>query len=97
MLLSDRNLQSDRLHRGNPVPLKVISRTRGLRPVVESEFQSCDQASRLGLDWTQTRPTPGLGGQADEPCLDPLYLFACALQWHKQANASAGWGNWSMV
>lgn len=91
MLLSERNLQSDRPHRENPIPLKVIRRVRGFRPVVQSDFERSVQASRLGLDRAQTRPTPVLCGQPDEPCFDPLYLFACALQWHKQANASAGW------
>jgi hypothetical protein len=91
VLLSERNLRSDRPHRENPVPLNVIGRARGLRSVVPPDFESSDQASRLGLDWPQTRPTPVLCGQLDEPCLDPLYLFACALQWHKEANASAGW------
>ena len=29
--------------------------------------------------------------QPDKICIDPLYLFACALLWHKQADAGAGW------
>jgi CRP/FNR family transcriptional regulator len=29
--------------------------------------------------------------QADKICIDPLYLFACALLWHKHADAGAGW------
>ena len=59
--------------------------------VVPPDFERSDQASRLELDWPQTRSTPVLFRQPDEPCLDPLYLFARALQRHKEANASAGW------
>lgn len=96
MLLSERNLRSDIPHRENPVPLKVIGGVRGLRPVVPPDFERSDQASRLGLDWGQTRPMPVFWGQPDEPCLDPLYLFACALQCtRKQMPAPAG--NWSAV
>ena len=91
VLLSERNLRSDRPDRENPVTLKVIGRAPGLRSVVPPDFERSDQASRLELDWPQTRSTPVLFRQPDEPCLDPLYLFACALQWHKEANASAGW------
>jgi hypothetical protein len=91
VLLSERNLRSDRPHRGNPVPLKVIGSVRGLRSVVPPDFESSDQASRLGLDWPRTHPMPVFCGRPDEPCLDPLYLFVCALQWHKEADASAGW------
>lgn len=91
VLLSERNLRSDRPHRENPVPLQVVGRACGLRPVALAHFEGSDQASQLKLDWLQTRPTPVQGQQPDEPCLDPLYLFACALEWHKEASASAGW------
>jgi CRP/FNR family cyclic AMP-dependent transcriptional regulator len=30
-------------------------------------------------------------GQPDKICIDPLYLFACAMLWHKRADAGAGW------
>jgi hypothetical protein len=26
-----------------------------------------------------------------EPCIDPLYLFACGLSWRKHSNNTAGW------
>ena len=91
MLLSERNLQLDPLHRASPLPLEVGRRARSFRSVAQTGFETSDQVFRLGSDRPQTRPTRVLSGQPDEPCLDPLYLFACALEWHKQANAGAGW------
>ena len=90
-MLSERNLTPGRLHPANNLLPTAIARVSVVRRVVQTDFERSDLASQLGLDCPQTRPTPAQGGQPDEPRLDPLYLFACALQWHKKANASAGW------
>ena len=41
--------------------------------------------------YPQARPVKVRYRQADKICIDPLYLFACALLWHKNADAGAGW------
>lgn len=41
--------------------------------------------------YPQARPVRVRYRQADKICIDPLYLFACALLWHKNADAGAGW------
>ena len=47
----------------------------------------------LGLFQAGWKPRPAKirSRHPDDPCLDPLYLFACGLSWRKQCNAGAGW------
>ena len=90
-MLSERNLTQDRHNRAESVPLTTLVQASVLHRAVPSDFENSGQISPLGFDWPQTRPTTRPRGQRDEPRLDPLYLFACAVEWHKLATAGAGW------
>ena len=37
------------------------------------------------------RPQKNCGKSAPEAGIDPLYLFACSVLWHKQRDPGAGW------
>jgi len=66
-------------HNQNP------SSFRGLAPVVAIPVQVGPQ---LQCE-VETGPAGTNRGQPGS--IDPLYLFACGLLWHKQADAGAGW------
>lgn len=47
-------------------------------------------ASAIGLG--RQKPLAGRGSnQSEASWIDPLYLFACGIQWHRQGEPSAGW------
>ena len=77
MLITGRDQEQYRRNQIEALPLSGLIRTIAIRG-----------KKQLGL---KARCVEAENGQQHKPCIDPLYLVACALLWHKCADAGAGW------
>jgi hypothetical protein len=88
VLLSERDPELHRCNRTRAVAF------RGL--VTPNAIPSKNHLTLGRSDWTSTAPldtgrAKNKSSQPDDLCVDPLYLFVCALSWRRNSNTSAGW------
>ena len=88
VLLSERNPEPERHNRTRALPFCGLVTPVALRNATRLNSERIHWAApvRLEAQRAKARPGPPL-----EPCVDPLYLFACGISWRKQSNTDAGW------
>jgi len=84
-LLSERNPEPNRTTRGRALPLTGLIRSLVFRGKAR-RYQEAGFAK--GMETLRNRVP---SNYPSEPCIDPLYLFACGLSWRKHSNTTAGW------
>ena len=62
-----------------------------IRSRVRSHSESGTQSRSVPSKHLKALPTETETSKPDRADIDPLYLFACGLQWLKRGNTSAGW------
>ena len=65
------------------------SRSAGADAVGNTEFLAAPSISQIPFHASPYTPSPALSPNPDE--VDPLYLFACRLEWEREEDPSAGW------
>lgn len=88
MLLSERNPELDRHTRNRALPHSGLIPPVAVRRWVRLYQQDGCRALSTRLETPCNRIH---SNRPDEPCVDPLYLFACGLSWRKHSNPTAGW------
>ena len=88
VLLSERNPEPHRHNRPRALPLSGLVTPVALRSTTRLVPSRSDWASPARLEAQRAKTK---SSQPNERCVDPLYLFACALSWRKQSNTTAGW------
>lgn len=88
MLLSERNPEPNRTTRTRALPLTGLIRSGVFRSKARRYQEEGFRAFAVGVEAPRNRIP---SNQPTEPCIDPLYLFACGLAWRKHSNTTAGW------
>jgi CRP/FNR family cyclic AMP-dependent transcriptional regulator len=77
VLVTGRDQEQNRRSRMEVLPFNRVARTVAIRGRVPIRLKAA--SAKIA------------SGQPVKICIDPLYLFACALLWHKRGDAGAGW------
>ena len=88
MLLSQRNPEPDRHNRTRALPFSGLGTSVAVRSKTRLNPERTDWAFPVR---SETAQAGSRSRQPDDPWVDPLYLFVCALAWRGQSNTSAGW------
>jgi hypothetical protein len=88
VLLSQRSLDSDPRKRATALPVSGLIRTIATR---SKDRPNADEGRWAFSARAKTEPARINSSQPLEPCIDPLYLFVCALSWGRYSNSNAGW------
>jgi hypothetical protein len=88
VLLSQRNPEPDRHNRTRALPFNGLGTSVAVRSKTRMNPERTDWAFPAR---PETAQAGSRSSQPDDPCVDPLYLFVCALAWRRQSNTSAGW------
>jgi hypothetical protein len=87
-LLSERNPEPNQHTVTRALPPSGLIRPTADRSKARRYLEGGCRALAMGLE-PQPNRTPS--DPPVEPCIDPLYLFACGLSWRKHSNTTAGW------
>ena len=88
MLLSERDPELHRHNRTRAVAFRGLVTPIAIPSKNHLTLGRSDLASTAP---SETGRTKNKSSQPDDLCVDPLYLFVCALSWLRYSNTSAGW------
>ncbi len=87
-MLSERNPEPNRTTRTRALPLTGLIRSAVFRSKARRYQETGRRGFAMGVEAPRNRVP---SNRPIEPCIDPLYLFACGLSWRKDSNTTAGW------
>jgi hypothetical protein len=87
-LLSERSPEPNRPTRTRALPLTGLIRSVIFRSQARRYQEEECRGLAMGMETPRSRIP---SNHPSEPCIDPLYLFACGLSWRKHSNNTAGW------
>ena len=87
MLLTERNRERNSHSRMKAGSLRSLVRAVG----IGSQTVARPEPRAPFIPASRKRLQKNCGKRAPEAGIDPLYLFACSVLWHRQRDAGAGW------